>query len=194
MRKTLAVLLSALMLTLAVPMVGIAQAPASTLRGQIVDPGGRGAANLRVELVNGERHVVATTMSTTDGHFSFTGVPAGNYVVRTYVNGQPAGVRASVTAGAATASALLVLPSMAVASPAVLVAAIGPALGSLVAATVTVVGNTIVIQNAENGDAELVFESQAAAQAIIEQYNAQIPPQPGQVTPPFTFIPTTPAS
>lgn len=193
-RKALTVLLSALMLTMAVPLVGIAQAPTSTLRGQVVDPGGRGATNLRVELVNSERVVVATAMSSTDGHFSFAGVPAGNYVVRTYVNGQPAGVRASVAAGSTPSTALLVLPSVAVASPGVIVAALGPALGSIVAATVTVVGNTIVIQSAENGDVKFIVENQQQARQFLQNLNNQLPPPPPGTPPVFSFIPTTPAS
>jgi hypothetical protein len=192
MRKSLAVLLSALTLTFGAPIVGIAQAPASTLRGQIVDAGGRGATGMRVELVS-DRLVVATTISSTDGHFNFAGVPADNYVVRTTVNGQPTGVRVSVTAGQSAATALLVLPSVAAASPGVILAVVGPALGSIVAATVTIVGNTIVIQSANNSDLNFVATSVAQAQAYLETLNAQVPAPPG--TPPlFTFIPTVPAS
>lgn len=199
MRKSIAVLLSALALTFGAPIVGIAQAPTSNLRGQIVDAGGRGATAMRVELVS-DRHVVATTISSTDGHFSFAGVPAGNYVVRTTVNGQPTGVRVSVTAGQNAATALLVLPSTAAASPAVLIAVVGPAMGSLVAATVTIVGNAVIVTADKKEDQAIVNQAVAAAQVYIQSLNNQLPPPPppapGQPAAPplFTFIPTQPIS
>src|SRR5688572_13695425 len=119
LRKSLAALLSALMLTLGAPIVGMAQTQGSTLRGQVVDAGGRGSAGMRVELVS-DRMVVSTTISGPDGHFSFSAVPANNYIVRTTVNGQPSGVRVSVVAGQQAQHALIVLPSVATASPAVI--------------------------------------------------------------------------
>ena len=193
MRKSIAVLLSAFALTFGAPIVGMAQAPTSKLRGQVVDAGGRGATGMRVELMS-DRHVVATTISSTDGHFSFAGVPAGSYVVRTTVNGQPTGVRVSVTAGENAATALLVLPSTAAASPAVLIAVVGPALGSIVAATVTIVGNTIIVTADKKEDQAIVNQAVAAAQVYIQLLNNQLPPPaPGQTAPPlFTFIPTQP--
>lgn len=196
MRKSLAVLLSAITLTFGAPIVAVAQAPTSTLRGQVVDTGGRGAIGMLVELVS-DRLVVATTISMTDGHFSFPGLPAGNYVVRTNVNGQPTGVRVLVTSGQA-ASALIVLPSVATASPGVIAILAGPLLGTVVA-TVSVVAGNIVVQNAAGDDAAKVFESQAAAQVYLDTLNAQFPqppPAPGQPPAPplFGFIPTRPAS
>jgi hypothetical protein len=193
MRKSIAVLLSALALTFGAPITGIAQAPTSNLRGQIVDAGGRGATGMRVELVS-DRHVLATTISTTDGHFNFAGVPAGSYVVRTTVNGQPTGVRVSVIAGQSVATALLVLPSLATAAPAVVMAALGPALGALTAAAVTVVGNTIVIQAAKQEDEAVLITLVNAANQYIAELNAQLPPPPPGTPPPFQFIPTAPLS
>lgn len=165
MRKSVAVLLSILTLGLGAPMVGIAQTPQSTLRGQVVDPGGRGTAGSRLELVS-DSIVVATTISTTDGHFSFPGVPLGNYVVRTYVNGQPIGIRVAVTAGS-TGTALLVLPSVATASPAVIAAVAASALGPIVGATVVAVGNTVVISEAD--DTATVLESRQDAVNYLAQ-------------------------
>lgn len=191
MRKSLAVLLTAIAFV-AAPIVGIAQAPTSTLRGQVVDAGGRGASDMRVELVS-DRMVVATTTSTTDGHFSFPALPAGTYVVRTTVNGQPTGVRVAVTPGQPSATALLVLPSVAKASPAVILAVIGPALGSLVAVTATVVGNQLILTQNEGTDPATLAEDKIKAEAIIVVLNAQNPPPPGQ-PPFFAFIPTTPVS
>ena len=171
MRKSIAVLLSIVTLTFGAPMVGIAQAPPSTVSGQVVDPGGRGAAGSRLELVS-DSLVVATTISTTDGHFSFPGVPLGSYVVRTYVNGQPIGIRVAVTAGSA-ASALLVLPSVANASPAVIAVAAASALGPLVAGTVMAVGSTVVIS--EEDDTETVISNQQEALNYLGQLVQQNP-------------------
>ncbi len=200
MRKSLSVLLAALALTFGAPITGIAQAPTSNLRGQIVDAGGRGATGMRVELVS-DRHVVATTISSTDGHFSFAGIPAGNYVVRTSVNGQPTGVRVSVTTGATSATALLVLPSLATASPAVILAAVGPALGSIVAAAVTIVGNTVIVQAQSTADNELLADPavQQQVRTFLVELAAQLPPQqvpPGGIplAPIFSFIPFVPLS
>ena len=204
MRKSIAVLLSALALTFGAPTVGLAQAPTSNLRGQIVDAGGRGATGMRVELVS-DRLVVSTTISTTDGHFSFAGIPVGNYVVRTNVNGQPTGVRVSVTTGVSPTTALLVLPSLATAAPAVVIAALGPVLGSVVAATVTVIGNTVIVQAQSTNDNTILAspQTQAAVQAILVQLAAQLPPQqppagspPGTPPPPplFSFIPFVPVT
>ena len=194
MRKSIAVLLSAITLAFGLPIVGIAQAPTSTLRGQIVDAGGRGATGMRVELVS-ERFVVATTISTTDGHFNFSGLPAGNYVVRTNVNGQPTGVRVSVTAGQTSATALLVLPSLATAAPAVVLAALGPALGALASATITTIANVVIIQAAEKKDEAVLVAIVNAANQFIAELNAQLPP-PAPGAPPrpplFSFIPTAP--
>lgn len=197
MRKLIAALLSAVVLTVGTPLVGLAQSTTSTLRGQIVDAGGRGASDLRVELVR-ERIVIATTISTIDGHFSFAGVPIGTYVVRTNVNGQPTGVRATVALGTAS-SALIVLPSLATAAPAVVVAALAPALGAMVSATVTTVANVIVVQAAQGNDEETVRNNVEAANVVIQQLNQQIaaslpPGTPAPVIPIFSFIPTTPVS
>jgi len=194
-RKSLAVLLAAVITLAAAPLTGLAQAPTSTLRGQIVDAGGRGASNMRVEVVK-DSFVLATTMSTTDGYFSFPGLPAGNYVVRTTVNGQPTGVRVAVTAGQASTTALLVLPSLATAAPAVILAAIAPALGAMVSVAATTIANVVIVQAAEGNDEETVRNNIQAANNFIAVLNAQIQ-QANPGAPPlpvFSFIPTTPAS
>ncbi len=194
-RKSLAVLLSAITLTFGVPSIGAAQGSilkTATVRGQVVDAGGRGATGMRIELVS-DRLVVATTVSSTDGHFSFAGLPAGNYVVRTTVNGQPSGVRVSVTAGETAPTALLVLPSVATASPGVILAAVGPLLGSVLV-VVSVVAGVVVIEAQAGADQTLVNNAVIAANLYIASLNNQLPPNPGQIaiTPIFTFIPTTP--
>lgn len=195
MRKSLAVLLSALTLTFGAPIVGLAQAPTSTVRGQIVDAGGRGATGMRVDLVS-DRTVLATTISVTDGHFSFPGLPAGNYVVRTTVNGQPTGVRVSVTPGQVSASALLVLPSLATAAPAVILVALAPALGAMVSVTATAIANVVIVQAAQGQDEETVRNNIQQANNFIAFLNTQIQQNnPGAPPlPVFSFIPTTPVS
>ena len=197
MRKSLAVLLSAFTLMLGMPIVGLAQAPSSTVRGQIVDAGGRGAIGMRVELVS-ERNVVATTISTGDGFFNFPGIAAGNYVVRTMVNGQPSGVRVSVTAGETAPSALIVLPSVAKASPGVIVALGINGLIAGVVATVSVVANQVFVTQQDGSDKQVVLDSFVAAQQYLVQLSQQVqgPTPPGQAPPPplFAFIPVTPAS
>jgi len=169
LRKFVAVLLSAVALTFGAPVVGIAQSKApstSVVRGQVVDAGGRGATGLSVELVR-EGFAVATTVSGPDGHFSFAGVPAANYVVRTMVNGRPSGVRVAVVAGEATQTALLVLPSVATASPAV-VAIIGVN-GILTTVTValSVIAGEVVVEVQKSNDEETLFETRAEAQAFV---------------------------
>ncbi len=198
MRKSLAVLLSALTLTFGVPSIGAAQGSilkTATVRGQVVDAGGRGATGMRIELVS-DRLVVATTISTTDGHFSFAGLPAGNYVVRTTVNGQPSGVRVSVIAGETAPTALIVLPSVATASPGAIMVALGGSLGSLIAATVTLVGGQIFIRGVAGSDIDFVANSEDAARDYLESLNNQIssntsPDFSGNTTPRFSFIPAS---
>lgn len=193
MRKTLAVLLSALALTFGAPIVGLAQAPTSTLRGQIVDAGGRGATGMRVEVVK-ESFVVATTISTTDGHFSIAGLPAGNYVVRTTANGQPTGVRVTVQSGQASATALLVLPSVAKASPAAIIAIVGPALASAIVSVAIVAVAEATVQSQSTADNTFLQQNVAAANQLIQQFNQQVAASnPGAPQVPiFTFIPFVP--
>lgn len=190
MRRPLAVLLAAIVL-MGTPIVAAAQAPTSTLRGQVVDAGGRGASAVRVELVR-DNMVVATIMSTTDGHFSFPGLPAGTYVVRTTVNGQPMGVRATVTAGEVPATALLVLPSLATASPQI-GALIGGVLGSVSSVAVTAVTSVLIVNVAENGDLEYLYTTLDESLVALIQLNAQVPTPPG-TTPPFATVPIFPVA
>lgn len=188
--KPLALLLAAIVL-MGTPIAGVAQTPTSTLRGQVVDAGGRGASAVRVELVR-DNMVVATIMSTTDGHFSFPGLPTGAYVVRTTVNGQPTGVRATVTAGEAPATALLVLPSLATASPQI-GALIGGVLGSVSSVAVSAVTSVLVVNVAENGDLEYLYTTLDDSLLALIQLNAQVPTPPGSA-PAFGNVPIFPVA
>lgn len=192
MRKTLAILLSVVTLSFGAPIVGIAQAPTSILRGQIVDAGGRGATGMRVEVVK-EGFVVATAMTTTDGHFSVAGLPTGNYVVRTMVNGQPSGVRISVEPGQ-SANALVVLPSVATAAPsAILINVVTSGLVSAITAAATVVVAEATVTANEDADLDLLRRQVHLANQLIDDYNAAIAEGSGVAPLPiFTFIPTAP--
>jgi len=177
LRKAIAVLLSAVALTFGAPIVGIAQGQASktsTLRGQVVDTGGRGATSTRVELVSNGL-VVSTTYSGADGHFSFAGLPADSYVVRTMVNGQMSGVRVNVVPGEAPQTALIVLPSVATAAPAV-VAVLGVnGILTTVTVLVSVVAGEVVVEVQKSNDEENLFTTRAAAvQFVSEQVQQQL--------------------
>lgn len=206
LRRVLAVSLAAIMLTLGVPVTGVAQASMKTanLRGQVVDAGGRGASGLRVELVS-DGLVLSSTISTTDGHFNFPGVPAGAYVVRTMANGQPAGVRVSV--GSTDATALIVMPSLAKAAPQVGIAA-GLATNMVItvgttaiAVTVTTVAGITYVEAQKEEDATILVQNVAAVQQLLTTLANQIAGNTGgggtvtgggTVQNPFVFIPSTP--
>ena len=133
MRKLIAVALAALTLSLGAPAGLFAQTPANlqrgTISGEAVDAGGRAIAAQRVELVQLSQ-VLQTTTTDGRGSFTFTSVPAGDYIVRVVVNGQNAGLRVSVAQGA-VATAMIVAPSAAVPSGALL-GPLGPVWGALV--------------------------------------------------------------
>ena len=115
MRKLITLALAVTMLSMGVGSNVFAQTGANlrgTVTGEAVDAGGRATPGQRVELVQSGQ-VVQTTVTGSNGHFMFTNVAAGDYIVRVLVNGQPAGVRVSLASGAAVANALIVTPSAA---------------------------------------------------------------------------------
>jgi hypothetical protein len=145
MRKLVALVLALVTITVGTP--AFAQAPAAlkngSVAGESVDAAGRAIAGQRVELLRAGE-VVQTTATDSRGDWVFTNVPAGEYVVRMNVNGQIAGVRATVTAGQST-KALIVTSSAAAAKPAFLLAlgllgglAAGAAVTAIVVTTVVV--------------------------------------------------------
>ncbi len=83
-----------------------------TISGEIVDAGGRALSNRRVELIR-DGEVLNSTLSGNRGEWSFTSVAAGEYTVRTVINGKVAGTRVLVTPGQAIARAMIVAPSAA---------------------------------------------------------------------------------
>ena len=167
MRKSLISLVTAMSMLLAMPTVGLAQiGKSASLFGQIVDATGRGAAGKTVELVS-DGVVVGMTTSSADGHFTFAVGSSGTYVVRTIVNGHPAGIRVAVTSGKNPPMALLVLPSLATSSPQIGVLISGGingliAAGTIVASTVT---TQLVTSVSEKKDEEILADPQVKAQA-----------------------------
>jgi hypothetical protein len=92
---------------------------AAAISGQAVDAGGRALVNQRIDLVR-DGEVVQSTTTGVRGDWSFRNVATGDYVVRTTVNDQQAGMRVSVTSGQTVANALIVAPSAAAPSAAFL--------------------------------------------------------------------------
>lgn len=168
MRRSFASLLIALSVTLGMPAVGSAQAGRSALlNGQIVDAGGRGSSGRTVELIS-DGMVVGMTTSSADGHFSFAVGGSGLYVVRTIVNGHPAGVRVSVVRGENPPMALLVLPSAATSSAqiGVLISSglnVLVAAGTVAASTLT---STLVTTISEKKDDEILADPVVKQQAL----------------------------
>jgi hypothetical protein len=79
--------------------------------------------------------------------------------------------------------------------------AIAPALSSVVAATVSVVANQVVVTNAKTGDTVFLEQNVQASQQLLDEIAVQIglipPPVPGAPpadNPLVDFVPTTPAS
>ena len=148
-KKLLTMVLVLLTASLGLPVSGYAQTKSSaslgTISGETMDAGGRALANQRVELLR-DSQVFNSTTSNSRGEWSFANVAAGEYVVRTVVNGKVAGARVSVTPGQMMVRAMIVAPSAAAASPAFL-AAMGPLWGTLlvVGVAAAVVGTTIAV-------------------------------------------------
>jgi len=183
MRKSIAVLLIALSVTLGMPTVASAQAGRSALlNGQIVDAGGRGSSGRSVELIS-DGMVVGMTTSSVDGHFSFAIGGAGTYIVRTIVNGHPAGIRVSVVKGQNPPMALLVLPSAVTASAqaGVLISGGLSALASVASVTVSLATAAIVTQLEEKDDDQILNSAETreltvrALNLIVQQISPGAP-------------------
>lgn len=146
MKKLMTVAVILVTASLGFPVAGFAQARAAsvgTISGETVDAGGRALANQRIELVR-DSEVLKSTISGSRGEWSFSSVPAGEYVVRTVINGKIAGARVSVTPGQMMARAMIVVPSASAPAPTFL-AGLGLLGGSLVAAGVAAVIITTVV-------------------------------------------------
>lgn len=177
MRTSLATLLIVLSVTFGMPAVGSAQARSAMLNGQIVDATGRGAAGRSVELIS-DGMVVGMTTSGGDGHFSFAVGGSGMYIVRTIVNGHPAGIRVSVVKGQNPPMALLVLPTAATSSTQI-GAFISTGLSALVSVSTiaaAAVTSTLVTTIAEQKDEEILADPlvKAQAQAVLVSVIAQV--------------------
>lgn len=123
MRKVLILALTVATASLGLPGAVFAQsaraAALAGISGQAVDAGGRAIVNQRIDLVK-DGQVVQTTTTGIRGDWSFANVAAGDYVVRTTVNDQTAGMRVSVASGQTVTNALIVAPSAAAPSAAFL--------------------------------------------------------------------------
>src|SRR5262245_18956482 len=108
MRKFLA--LFALVGLIGAPVLSAGPATTGTVSGKAVDAAGRIVAGQRIDLVSNSI-VVRTMVTTNDGQWMFADVPAGDYVVRTSVQGRVAGVRVTVRAGVAAAGSMIVTPA-----------------------------------------------------------------------------------
>lgn len=178
MRRSIASLLIAFTAMLGMPAVSSAQAGRSALlNGQIVDAAGRGSSGRTVELIS-DGMVVGMTTSSADGHFSFAVGGSGSYIVRTIVNGHPAGIRVSVVRGQNPPMALLVLPSFATSSPQIGVF-ISSGINALVAAgtiAATTLTNTLVTNVSEKKDEEILADpvKKAEAQQALISVIAQV--------------------
>lgn len=121
MRRTVvAFLVLSLLAVWSQPPVLAAPVRTAAITGAVVDPGGRPAANQRVELVQGGT-ILETVTTGMQGEWKFADLAPGDYVVRAVVNGQVTGARVSVAAGE-TERTLIVLPAAATASAAALAA------------------------------------------------------------------------
>jgi hypothetical protein len=141
-KKLITMVLVVMTASLGLPVSGYAQtkssSPLGTISGETMDAGGRALSNQRVELLR-DTIVINSTMSGSRGEWSFANVSAGEYVVRTVVNGKVAGARVIVTPGQMIAHAMIVTPSASAPAPAFL-AALG-----LLGATVVVAAVAVAI-------------------------------------------------
>ncbi|HWI19895.1 MAG TPA: carboxypeptidase-like regulatory domain-containing protein [Vicinamibacterales bacterium] len=166
MRRLIASSLAALMLTLGVPLIGAANGTAASVFGQVVDAGGRGAAGTTVDLLqNGA--VLSSTVTTFDGRFTMNGIAPGTYVVRTLVNGRPAGVQVSLKAGQ-SAPVVVVLPSMVTAAAQAQFASLLANLATTVAGTtMATVVTELAAQAAADADEGIVTEAAQSGATFV---------------------------
>jgi len=93
-----------------------------SVSGEALDAGGRPLVNVQVELfeaINRQPLGVAlqTTLTGSQGDWTFTHVDPGEYVVQIVVNGHIAGIPVSVGAGTMLGGVLIVAPSAATPDP-----------------------------------------------------------------------------
>ena len=101
----------------AVPGVSAA---AETVSGRALDAGGRPLANVRVELMEGDRAqfpgvIMQVTSTGMQGAWAFGPVPPGRYVVRIATGGRTTGVPVTVD-GRPVSNVVIVAPSIAAAA------------------------------------------------------------------------------
>jgi hypothetical protein len=145
-KKLITMVLVLMTASLGLPVSGYAQtkssSPLGTISGETMDAGGRALSSQRVELIR-DTIVINSTMSGSRGEWSFANVAAGEYVVRTVVNGKVAGAHVIVTPGQMIAHAVIVAPSASAPAPAFL-AALG-LLGGIVVGTAVAVAVIVTV-------------------------------------------------
>lgn len=104
----------AIMLGVVLSLSAQASSLVGSITGRAVNAAGGAVANQRVDLVRGGQ-VVNVAITDRSGAWTFPNVAAGEYTVRTSVNGKIAGVRVMVADGAAVTAPALVVPTAAVA-------------------------------------------------------------------------------
>ncbi|MGE0447676.1 MAG: carboxypeptidase-like regulatory domain-containing protein [Vicinamibacterales bacterium] len=171
MRRVLALTLALALAIAGMTMFSSAQAQTSlgSVAGRAVNAAGRALPGQRVDLMRGAQVVnVATT--NTQGDWAFQNVVAGDYVVRTSINGRIAGTRVSVAAGQSVTGTMIVAPTAAV-SPqfgalAGLVGNLTTGIGAAAASAATAAGidTTEVSLNAEQVAA--IFNALPADQKV----------------------------
>ena len=114
-----------------------------------MDAGGRALVNQRVELLR-DSEVLNSTATGSRGEWSFANVAAGDYVVRTIVNGQVAGIHVSVVSGQTTARALIVAPSAAAPSAVFLIPLLG-LFGTVVVTSAVIVAAAFGVKKITEG-------------------------------------------
>jgi hypothetical protein len=178
MRKVIGNILVALAVALASSVMSAAPATSlGSISGRAIDAAGRGVAGQRVDLMRGGQ-AIGRSVTDTRGSWSFTGVDAGEYVVRTSVNGTIAGMRVTVGTGQAVAGTTIVVPTSAV-SPqfgalASIVANLTAAGATSAAAAVTAAVNPTEAVSLDADTVALILtqlqpeERQAFAQAVVQ--------------------------
>lgn len=165
MRRFIASSLTAVMLTLGVPLIGSANGTAASVMGQVVDASGRGSSGMTVELLK-DGAMLGSTVSGADGRFTMNGIAPGTYVVRTMVQGRQAGVQVSLKAGE-SAPVVVVLPSMVTAAAQAQFASILANLSTTLAGTTMATVVTEVAAQAQQASDEQKVEDAVANQTVL---------------------------
>lgn len=159
----------AIMLGVVLSLSAQASALGGSITGRAVNAAGGGVANQRVDLVRGG-HVVNVATTDARGAWGFVNVAAGEYIVRTSVNGRLAGVRVVVAEGASVTATTIVVPTAAVAPQfGALAGLVASMSGSAAAAVASVATSVLTETEATDLNAEeivAIFNALPAAEQV----------------------------